>query len=280
MGDVRSRVVWLWAGVAVFALLTCFAWPKVTGYDAHAYWAAWHRPDMYGGSPNTRDAFLYSPVFAQAVWPLAQLPWAAFLTIWILGGAALYGWLLWPLPWRLRAPLLALCVPQALVGNVWPLLALVVVVGFRRPAWWAVPLLLKVTAATGFVWFAVRREWRALTVAATAATWIALVSIVISPGLWVDWLRLLVDGGSGGTPAGAYAIPLTPRLAAALVLVVYGALSGRRWLLAFSVGLASPVFAASWLASNLFVLAALPRLEREISAEAPGRVTATAVHTT
>jgi len=124
MSIVRRRVAWLWAGVALFTLVTCFAWPKVTGYDAHAYWAAWHRPDMYGGSPNTRDAFLYSPLFAQLVWPLAQLPWPAFLAVWTLAGGALYGWLLWPLPWRLRAPLLAVEIGG---GNISLLIAAAIV---------------------------------------------------------------------------------------------------------------------------------------------------------
>jgi Glycosyltransferase family 87 len=259
----RIMGVWLLA-LALLAVMVVDS-PRVIGFDSHAYWLAWHRTSMYGSSPNTEGAFLYSPAFAQLLWPFAQLPWLAFLAFWTVGGFALYGWLLWPMPLVYRLPLLVICIPQVVIGNIWPLFAVVALVGFRRPAVWAFPLLTKVTAATGFVWFLVRREWRSFAVAALVSVSVTAVSVAISPGLWIDWLRLLIGGGDGGTPSGTPNIPLVARLPIALLLAVYAALRNRPRLLIFTIGLASPVFTASLLLSNLMVLAALPRLGREPS---------------
>lgn len=256
-------LVSLWLLAGVFALFTVAAPPRFFGFDSHAYWLAWQHPDMYGLKPNQQDAYLYSPAFAQLIWPLAQLPWQAFFAIWTAAGLAAYAWLVWPLELRWRIPLLIICVPQAIVGNVWPAFALVLVFGLRRPGLWAFPLLTKVTAATGLVWFAARREWRQLTTAAVAAGLVTAVSVAISPGLWLDWLRVLEGGGSAGRPAGAIETPLAIRLPVALVLAVVAARKGRVWLLALSMALASPTFALSWLLSNLMVLTALPRSRAE-----------------
>lgn len=255
----QMGLVWLWLLAGVFALLTIAAPSRFFGFDSHAYWLAWRHSEMYGLKANQQNAYLYSPAFAQLIWPLVQLPWPAFFTIWTAAGLAAYSWLLWPLRWLWRVPLLIICVPQAIVGNVWPAFALVLVFGLRRSSLWAIPLLTKVTAATGLVWFAARREWRQLAGAAAAAGLVTAVSVAISPGLWLDWLRLLEGGGGAGRPAGAVETPLAIRLPVALLLAVVAARKGRVWLLALSMALASPTFALSWLLSNLMVLTALPR---------------------
>jgi hypothetical protein len=270
----RIGFVSLWLLACVFGLFTLLAPSRFYGFDSHAYWLAWQHADMYGLKPNQQDAYLYSPAFAQLIWPLAQLPWPAFFAIWTAAGFAAYAWLVWPLELRWRIPLLVICVPQAIVGNVWPAFALVLVFGFLRPGLWTFPLLTKVTAATGFVWFAARREWRHLTTAAVTAALVTAVSVAISPGLWLDWLHLLEGGGSAGRPAGAVEIPLSVRLPVALVLAIVAARKGRVWLLALSMALASPTFALSWLLSNLMVLTALPR-SREQGAQTPAAETAT-----
>ena len=158
--DRLLLVLWFLGGL--YASVAIVGWRTALGYDAHAYWLAWHHSSMYGLPPNTADAYLYSPAFAQVLWPLAQLPWPLFLAAWTIAGFALYAWLLRPLGRALAAPLLLFCLPQAMVGNIWPLLAVVLVFGFRRPGLWALPLLTKVTAGVGVVWFAARGEWRNL----------------------------------------------------------------------------------------------------------------------
>jgi hypothetical protein len=260
---IALRRVSLW-GVGIFYLFVgLVVWRLGAGHDSFAYWWAWHHHPMYGIAPRHFGAFLYSPVFAQAIWPLTRLPWPVFFWIWTVGSFAIYGWLLWPLRWWIRIPLLCLCVPQVIQGNVWPIFALVLVFGFRRPALWSIPLLVKVTSAMGLVWFAVRREWRALAQALVAAAALVGVSALISPHLWTAWIHLLIYGGSASTPeftGGAPNIPLAVRLPIAIALTVYGARKERVAFLAFAVCLASPVFDTGLTLSNFFVLAAIPRM--------------------
>jgi hypothetical protein len=261
--DPRLLVLWFLGGL--YASVAIIGWRTALGYDAHAYWLAWHHSPMYGLPPNTADAYLYSPAFAQMLWPLAQLPWPLFLAVWTVAGFALYAWLLRPLGRALAAPLLLFCLPQAMVGNIWPLLAVVLVFGFRRPGLWALPLLTKVTAGVGVVWFAARGEWKNLARVVVPTVLVTAISVAISPQLWVDWLHILRGGGTGGSSAGGYDIPLVYRLPVALALTVYAARRSRPVMLAAAVGLACPVFALSYVMSNVFLLTALPRL-REMHA--------------
>lgn len=259
----------LWLGGIFYLFIASFAWRRELGFDSHAYWAAWHHSPMYGERPNHQDAYLYSPVFAQLVWPLTLLPWPVFLTLWTVAGLVAFAWLLWPLGARLGLPLFLFCIPQAVVGNIWPFFAIVVVLGFRRPGLWTFPLLTKVTSGMGIVWFAARREWRPLFRIVTVTGVLVAASVAVSPGLWAGWLHLLTGGGSAHAPAaGAYDVPLVYRLPPAVFLAVYAARKRRPGLLAAAVGLGSPVFALSWLFSNAFVLVALPRLRS--SAGSPG----------
>lgn len=266
--DRRLLVLWFLGGL--YASVAIVGWRTALGYDAHAYWLAWHHSPMYGLPPNTADAYLYSPAFAQVLWPLAQLPWPLFLAAWAIAGFALYAWLLRPLGRALAAPLLLFCLPQAMVGNIWPLLALVLVFGFRRPGLWALPLLTKVTAGVGLVWFAARGEWRSLARVLVPTVLVTATSVAISPQLWVDWLHILGGGGTGGSTAGGYDIPLVYRLPVALALVVYAARRSRPALLAVAMALACPVFALSYVMSNVFLLTALPRLREMHSHSSAG----------
>jgi len=259
----------LWFVGGLYASVAIVGWRTALGYDAHAYWLAWHHSPMYGLPPNTADAYLYSPAFAQVLWPLAQLPWPLFLAAWTVAGFALYAWLLRPLGRALAAPLLLFCLPQAMVGNIWPLLAVVLVFGFRRPGLWALPLLTKVTAGVGVVWFAARGEWRNLARVLVPTVLVTAISVAISPQLWIDWLRILDGGGAGGSAAGGYDIPLMVRLSVAFALAVYAARRSRPAVLAAAMALACPVFALSYVMSNVFLLTALPRL-REMHAHSDG----------
>ena len=94
------------------------------GVDSHAYWAAWIGDSMYDRAPGTLDAYLYSPAFAQAVWPLVQLPWPVFGVLWALATVAGLVYLFAPMGWRWVPPLLLLCSPEIASGNVFWLLAL------------------------------------------------------------------------------------------------------------------------------------------------------------
>jgi hypothetical protein len=220
------------------------------GVDSLAYWSVWHH-GFYAAPPGARGAYLYSPAFAQGIWPLTRLPWPAFAGLWSAGVFAALVWLLWPLRWPLRIAALALVSPEIVVGNVWAFYAVVLVIGFRWPQAWAFPLLTKVTAGVGFIWFIVRREWLSLAKAAGCAAVVAAVSLAIAPGLWPDWISYLLHHQTPGWPPPILRVPL------AVVLAIVGALRGQPAWLAWAVALGSPVFGPE----NFIVLAALPRLQ-------------------
>ena len=264
-GNRRSLALALralaWAGSLVFTWLSVMLIAADLGFgvDSHAYWAAW-RGEMYGAAPATRDAYLYSPAFAQVLWPLAQLPWPAFALIWGLAATVAIGWLaagagrVWAVPLGLLGTF------EILTGNVNWLLAVVAVLGLRRPGTWTIALLTKVTPALGPLWFLARGEWRQLGRAIVWATAVVTLSVSISPDLWRQWLDFLTAhaGSASGNVGSAFLPPLWVRLPAVVVLVVWGARTGRVWTLPVGMVLSSPVSGIG----QFVVLLAIPRLLR------------------
>ena len=77
---------------------------------------------------------------------------------------------------------------------------------------------------------------------------------VLSPSAWIDWIAFLSRSSNQND-----ALPL--RLAAAVILVATGALTGRRWLIPVAVWMAQPnVIISSWV----ILLAAIWLREREV----------------
>src|SRR5664280_2813727 len=121
----------------------------------------------YTRPPTYRDAFLYSPAFAQALWPFGQLSWPAFHSIWIAGQAGVLGWLLVPWGWRRGLTLAPFFITELLLGNVYLFFAGALVVSLgRAPGALALPLLTKISPGVVGIWFVVRREWHAVMWAA------------------------------------------------------------------------------------------------------------------
>jgi hypothetical protein len=264
--DVRrmdlGRVVRLALWVSLPAALWVLALSRLGTFgtdSAHAYWVVW-RVSPYGVPPGTPDAFNYSPAFAQLAWPLTLLPWAVFLAVWSGLLTAALTWLLWPLPGRWRWLTLLYVVPPALViGNIEAFLAVACVLGLRRRgAWaWAFPLLTKVTPGLGPVWFAVRREWRALAVSVGVTAAVVLASYLAAPDLWARWARFLTDAPT--PPTQAFYPPLLVRLPVAVVLTAWAARRSRPAWLAVAMAVAMPL----WSSGVLILLAAIPRLRRD-----------------
>ena len=219
------------------------------GLDSHAYWAAWTHP-LYSIPPGHVDAFLYAPVIAEVLWPLGHLPADAFIGLWTAVMLAVFAWLLRPLPplWYLVG--LLLCLPEALEGNINALLALMVVVGFRYPAAWALALLTKVSTGVGLLWFVMRGRWQAWLAAVALAAVLAAGSYLWWPEPWQAWVALLVSASGGGN----WFFPV--RLIVAVGLVVWGAQTDRAWAVPASLVLASPIL----FLNTLTILAAIPRL--------------------
>ena len=242
-----------WLGIVYFAE----PWGRLagSGMDARCYWV----PDLanpYLHSTWTDQiAYPYSPVFLQILQPIRLLPWQAFMAIWaaILMAAMVY--LTGP-----RLILLGLAffgLMEIWGGNIEILVAVAVVLGFRWPATWSFVLLTKVTPGVGLLWFAVRREWRSLAIALAATVVVVVVSAAIQPDAWRRWLDVLTENaGKNGTWA-AVPIPLAVRLPAAVLLLIWGARTNRRWVVPVGVMLALP---ALWYGGLSIMLATLPLL--------------------
>ncbi len=264
-----------WVGIVVavvlWALVVVFAepWGRLwgTGQDARCYYQATLADPYLHSSWNDPIAYVYSPAFLLLVSPLTALPWQAFMAVWtgLLIGAVrfLTG------PRLLAAGLLfPFTAMEVAGGNVSLLLAMAIVVGFRWPAAWSLVLLTKITPGIGLLWFAVRREWRSLFVALAATAAIVAVSAGLMPAAWRQWLDVVVaNAGRGGTWA-SVPLPLLIRLPAAVVLVIWGARTDRRWTVPVASMLALP---ALWYGGLSMLLAVIPLLARD--ARTPIRTT-------
>jgi Glycosyltransferase family 87 len=227
------------------------------GIDARAYWRVDLAHPYVSSAVGEYSTYLYSPAFAQVLSPLYVLSFDAFFVLWTIASVAVLYWLVRPWPWAL----LILFLPwtyELFVGQVHLFIAAVIVLGFRYPALWAFAILTKVTPGVGLLWFLVRREWRALGIALGTTAIVALISFVLSPTAWFDWYAFL----RGSTGSGEL---LYPRIAAAGLVVIAGALTGRRWVVPIAVWLALPVV---WIESWVILLAII-RLREPAPALAP-----------
>jgi len=251
-GVVTALVVW----VVAIALAAPFEWGTLgTGHDARPYWAAAVSYPYANAGVGANGAYLYSPAFLQLLAPIRVLPWTAFLACWeavlLVATAALSG----PV---LLGPVLLVVTPELWGGNIDILLALAVVLGFRWPATWAFVLLTKVTPGVGLLWFAVRREWRSLGIALGTTAAIVALSALFAADAWFGWIRTLVDNVGRPVTSGSFPIPFLVRLPFAVLVVVWGARTDRRWTVPVACLLALPVI---WYGSLSLLLGVIP-LER------------------
>jgi Glycosyltransferase family 87 len=253
-------VVGLLRAFVYYAMQGIHPWTFV-GIDARAYWRVDLAHPYAGSGVGEYSTYLYSPAFAQFLSPLYVLPFDAFFVLWTVASVVVLYWLVRPWPWALLILLLPWTY-ELFVGQVHLFTAAVIVLGFRYPALWAFSLLTKVTPGVGLLWFLARREWRPLAIALATTGAIALASFVLAPTAWFDWVAFL----RGSTGSGEL---LYPRLALAAVIVVAGALTGRRWAVPIAVWLALPVV---WIESWVILLAII-RLREPVSARLPLRPT-------
>lgn len=232
------------------------------GIDAAAY----HGVDLVhpyaAGVVGDVSAYLYSPAFALALAPFSVLPFPVFYGLWALASFLVLGWLVRPWPWALGIfffPITA----ELMTGQVHLFIAAAIVLGFRRPGLWALPILTKITPGIGLLWFAVRREWRALAEAVGVTAAIVAVSFVLYPSAWFDWFAFL--RANSGSSEGF----LIPRIAIGAALIVFGARTDRRWLVPIAVWFTMPhVWASSWV-----ILLAVIRLHPATDPEARAAAT-------
>ncbi len=224
------------------------------GWDAHAYYVAW-QGTLYDVAPGTKDAYNYSPAFAQLIWPLTHLPWPVFCALFVGAAAIGIAWLVKPASRPFAVALWIFCLPEILSGNIFWLLALCTVAGFTRGAPWCVAAFTKIVPCLGPIWFLVRGEWRRLGAFVATSLVVLAVSYALSPALWHQWFDFLTEN-STSTPGIGWIPALVYRLPVGLVLLVFAARTDRRWLVPVCMLVVSPVVGEGTFA----LLAAIPRL--------------------
>lgn len=224
-------------GVVIVLLLVN---PNGHGLDAIAYWSI-NPSNPYGsalGNLNAMDSIRYAPPFILALLPAHQLPWSVFITGWTLlclGALAFVSG-----RWALALAALYPIAMELSAGNVNLLIGVAIVIGFRWPAAWAFVLLTKATPGVGLVWFAVRKDWKSLAIVLGFTGGISALSWAIAPNLWGQWI-IALQSMVGVEPEGLHLpIPLPIRLAAATLLVAWGAKTDRPWTVLVGATLAMP----------------------------------------
>jgi len=235
----RSPVKLALSLVGAVALVWILAHPNGRGTDAYAYWY-WNPADPYRegfGGVGGGVAFRYAPPIGLLLLPAHALTFPAFLWVWTALALGALAWIC--RSWTLAAVALYPVLLEISVGNVHLLMAAAIVLGFRVPEAWSFVLLTKITPGLGLAWFAVRREWRNLARALGFTAALAVISFLIEPKWWSDWLAMLQTdvGTSAGT---SVPIPLVVRFPVAFVLVAWGGRTDRRWTVPVAAFLALP----------------------------------------
>ena len=234
------------------------------GYDFYAYWAV--DPANPYAVTEGFGAYHYTPPLVWLAGPLRLLAWPTAYWVWFGILLLVLVWLAreWALAWLAFPPVAS----ELYHGNIHLLIAAALVLSMRTPAAYSFLALTKVSPGIVAIWWLLRREWRQLGVAVGTAAFVATISIVSSPDLWLAWLRH-VASDSNAAP-NLVQIPILARLPFAALLAVAAARTNRAWLLAPAVVLALPLL---WV-HGLAVLVATTRLsrmgERPSVEEAPG----------
>lgn len=244
-----TYIALVWLRIAPYA-------PPVPEYgpmfDARGYWIAWEG-GLYDIPWGEYEAYVYSPAFAQVLWPLTLLPWPVFAAAWT---AAAIGCLFWMrVPWMIAFPGV---IDDILRGNIHVFLAAMVVLGLRWSAAWSFGIFTKVTPGIGMAWFAVRRQWRALAIGLAVPAVIFAISFAFSSALWLEWFDLLAANTGETARIQVIPLPLVVRLPVGVGLVVLAAWTKRAWILPIGIMVGLPNV---WTSSTA-LLAAVPALWR------------------
>jgi hypothetical protein len=244
-----AYIAMVWLRLAPYA-------PPVPDYgpmfDARGFWIAWEG-GLYDIPWRTNEAYVYSPVFAQLLWPFTLLPWPVFAGAWTLAAIGCLFWM--RVPWMLAFPGV---IDDILRGNIHVFLAAAIVLALRWPGAWAFGILTKVTPGIGLLWHAARTEWRPLLLGVAVTSALAMVSFVLAADLWVQWFGLLASNAGETARIQVIPLPLLVRLPIAAALVVIGARTGRAWVLPIAIMVGLPNV---WTSSTA-LLAAVPPLWR------------------
>ena len=181
-------------------------------------------------------AWGYSPVAAQLAAPSFDMPFPAFTFLLRLLEVASLLLLTGPL-----AGALIFTTPVASevnAANINLPLAVIMVLGFRWPALWVIPLLTKPTMGVGLLWFVFRGEWRKAAIPIAIAGGLSIGSFLLNQRVWFEWVQWLQNNPAVGE--WPYPYPVWVRLPISLALVVWGARTNRPWTMALASALSLP----------------------------------------
>jgi hypothetical protein len=232
-GGIAWRTIFsiVGGGIAIMVWVTFTMW-RGNPTDA---WDFWVDPAHPYAAEDIHH-FAYSPAYAQAIAPFGLFGFEVYVAASRALELLCAFWLAGPvLPIALFLPPVAVEINAA---NINLILVTAIALGFRWPALWAVVLLTKPTMGIGLLWFALRRDWRALAIALGTTLAIAAVSFALNPGAWFEYPRavLAIDA----TPGWPFPWPIWMRLPVALPLVIWGARTSRPWAVALGSMLAAP----------------------------------------
>lgn len=244
-----------------------------TPSDEHAYWLAAQR--LLAGQPLydlaatsvTPYAYWYPPIVAQVLAPIAAvLPSMAFSALWtvlMLGS-------LWFLAGRNVLVALTMCAfPPVAVEfwfrNVHLILAALLVLGLRwSGGWFSIGAAIKLAPVLGIPYLALRGRWRDAVLATGLGAALLVVSVLLAPDAWRQFIDILVARGPGDA-SGFLPVPYAARLIAGLVLMVVAARIEPRFgepLLVIAVVVALPTLWFTALAT-LAAIVPLVRMPRQ-----------------
>jgi hypothetical protein len=234
--------------------------------DEHAYWLAARRvlegQPLYDAAATivTPYAYLYPPPLAQLLVPVAAvLPAWAFDLLWTVG---MFGALFWLADRDVIRALALIAFPPVAVEfwfrNVHLFLAVLVVLGLRRAAAaFSVGAAIKISPILGIPYLALRRRWREAAVATAVGLGLLVISVVLSPDAWRDFVTFATAIDPLQQSA-FVAVPFPVRVLVALGLVVVAGLTAPRFgelLLVVAVTVALP---SLWFTGLSLLVAMVP----------------------
>ena len=227
----RSVLLIVLATIGATLLITVAINSWRTPDDELAYWLAARR--LLDGLPlydphaasQTPYAYWYPPIVAQFLTPMSA----------VLSGT-LYSWLytllmlgcLWWLAGRSILVALAMCAfppiaVEFMSRNVHLIIAVILVLGLRRwGGWFAIGAAIKLAPVLGIPYLALRGRVREAVIASLFGLALLVVSILLGPHRWLEFIDVLVARGPGDAST-ILPIPYAARLLAGLVLMVVAA---------------------------------------------------------
>jgi hypothetical protein len=263
------------AGLMFLAYLFVVVAPQTQTFhhDAFAYWNV-GLPEPYDIPWLELGSFNYAPPVALVFDWFDTVDWWVFSWLWMMLLVGSVIWMGWSPVWILAALAFPPVALELYGGNIHILLPVAVVLGFRHPWMWSFVLLTKPSAGVGLLWFVVRREWRELGIALGSTAVLCVVSFLLLPSLWSDWVNAILDNLGTPAPRNAIDVPLWLRLIAAALLVIWGARTDRRWTVVVASMVALP---ALWFGSFAMLIGVIPELRRRSLAAQPETATSSEV---